>query len=171
MGRLVSLNARVSANAAYTDQIPVMLVTIRHPALTVPARLSTDPTQRTSLEPLKYGTRHTGDLYDFALVSAVLPDDQRDAPPKTTLVFENVDRDMAAPLRAIPPGTFASVDLVLVLAGSPDVIEWQATDMRGVRGGYDASQVTLEISREPFTGEPWPAQRMTKSRTPGLFTT
>lgn len=167
MPRLVSLNARAAANAAYSDQLPVMLVEIRHPTLPEPVRLSTDPTVRVSTDPLVYGTFRGGNLYSFVLVSAVWPDDQQASPAKTTLVFENVDKDMVAPLRAIiDPVT---VDLTVVLAGTPETAEAQFLKMRGIRGSWDASQVSLDISREPLTSEPMPAGRMTKARFPGLF--
>ncbi|MHC2016303.1 hypothetical protein [Methylobacterium sp. CM6247] len=169
MGRVVSLNARLAANAGNTDQIPVLLVTIRHPSLASPVYLSSDPTARISVEPLVYGTKHAGNDYLFVLVGAVLPDDQRDSPPKTTLTFENVDKDMAAVLRGVTPGTYASVDLEVVLARSPEVTEASFTKLRGVRGSYDAAQVSLDISREPFTSEPMPDGRMTSSRFPSLF--
>lgn len=168
MGRLVSLNARAAANAEQTDQIPVMLATIRHPSLLAPVYLSSDPTVRISADPLTYGTRHKGLVFAFVLMSAVLPDDQKDSPPKTTLVFENVDRDMAKVVRSITPGTYASVDLTIVLAGTPDFVEARFTSLRGVRSSYDANQVSFDISREPFTSEPWPAGRITQSRFPGI---
>ncbi|KQP52997.1 hypothetical protein [Methylobacterium sp. Leaf106] len=169
MPRVVSLNARAAVNAPNTDQVPVLLVTIRHPSLTAPAYLSSDPTVRLSIEPLVYGTKHAGNDYLYVLVGAVLPDDQKDSPPKTTLTFENIDKDMAKVLRGITPGTYASVDLDIVLAGSPEVVERSHTNLRGVRGSYDAAQVSLDISREPFTSEPWPDGRMTSSRFPSLF--
>jgi len=170
MGRLASLNARAAANAEQTDQVPILLVTVRHASLPEPAYLSSDPTVRLSADPLAYGTRHQGKAYGFVLMGAVLPDDQKDSPPKTTLAFENVDRDMAKALRSITPGTYASVDLTVVLAGTPDVIEARFTNLRGIRGTYDAAQVSLDVSREPFTSEPMPAGRMTANRFPGLHT-
>lgn len=169
MGRLVSLTVRAAANAEHTDQIPVVLVTIRHPSLSAPAYLSSDPTERISADPLRYGTRHQGQVYDFVLMGTVLPDDEKDSPPKATLAFENVDADMAKAIRSITPGTYATVDYIVVLAGTPDIIEARYTNLRSVRGSYDAAQVSLDISAEPLTAEPWPAGRQTVSRFPGLF--
>jgi len=166
MARLVSLHARAAIQGQETDQVPVMLATITHPSLSVPAYLSSDPTERISADPLVYGTRHAGIVFPFVLMGAVLPDDQDKSPPKTTLVFENVDADMGRVLRSIPSP--ASVDLAVVLAATPDVIELQFTGLRATRGSYDANQVSLDISREPFTSEPMPAGRMTKARFPGL---
>ncbi|KQO76419.1 DUF1833 family protein [Methylobacterium sp. Leaf88] len=169
MPNVVSLHARLAANEDQTDQVPVVLVTIRHPSLSAPAYLSSDPTVRISADPLVYGTRHQGIVYPFVLMGAVLPDDEKDSPPKTTLTLENVDSDMAKAIRSITPGTYATVDMTVVLAGTPDIIEARYTNLRSVRGSYDAAQVSLDISAEPLTAEPWPAGRMTVSRFPGLF--
>lgn len=166
MGRITSLNFRAAAQGQQTDQVPVMLAIITHPSLAAPVYLSSDPTERISADPLVYGTRHDGIVFPFVLMGAVLPDDQDKNPPKTTLVFENVDADMAKALRAILSP--ASIELMVVLAETPDVVEVRFTDLRATRGGYDASQISLDISREPFTSEPMPAGRMTAARFPGL---
>lgn len=166
MPRSVSLNARTSFQAGHTDEVPVVLVIVRHPSLAEPARLSSDPTIRFSADPLTYGTRHQGEDYGFILLSAILPDDQDRSPPKTTLAFENVHADMAAVLRSFTEP--AEIEMRVVLASTPDQIEARYTRLRAVRGSYDASQVSLDISREPFTSEPMPADRMTPDRFPGL---
>jgi hypothetical protein len=72
MSRLVSLNVRVAANAEHASEVPVALVTITHPGLDAPVRLSSDPTSRLSADPLRYGTYHRGDVYEF--VCAAPPD-------------------------------------------------------------------------------------------------
>ncbi|GJE00540.1 DUF1833 domain-containing protein [Methylobacterium isbiliense] len=167
MPRLISLNARQAVNAPCTDQVPVVLTEIRHSTLVTPLRLATDWTVRVSTEPLVYGFRHGGNVYEFIQMSAIWPDDQDRTAPKTTLVFANVTRDMVAPLRAILDPVY--VDLTIVMADTPDVVEARYTNLRGIRGSWDASQVPLDISREPLTSEPMPAGRMTKARFPGLF--
>ncbi|KQP53033.1 hypothetical protein ASF34_01285 [Methylobacterium sp. Leaf106] len=169
MGRLISLNARVGANAPSTAETPIMLVTIYHPSLEKPVRISSDPTVRLSIEPMVYGTKHAGEDYIYLMVGAIMPDDQENAPPKTRLVFENISKDMAAVLRGITPGTYLRADIFVVLAGTPDFIETSYRGLRGVASSYDAAQVGIELSREPFTSEPWPEGRMTASRFPSLF--
>ncbi len=167
MPRLISLNARTAANAAQTDQIPVMLTTIRHPELPEPILLSSDPTVRITTDPLVYGTRHLGEDYLFVLMSAVWPDDQRGSAPKTTLTFENVTSGMTEPLRSIlsPP----SADLTIVMAATPDVIEARYLNLKGTLGTWDAGRISLDVSRESFASEPMPSGRMSKARFPGLF--
>lgn len=166
MARSVSISARAALQYAQTDDVAVMLAIITHPTLTAPIFLSSDLTQRLSSDPLVFGTRHQKTDYPFVLMSAVLPDDQDKSPPKTTLVFENVSSDIVAALRSITSP--ATVELRVVLASTPDVIEAQFTNLRTVRATYDADRVSLDISREPFTSEPMPAGRMTASRFPGL---
>ncbi|TXN64985.1 hypothetical protein [Methylobacterium sp. WL6] len=166
MAQTVSISARAALQDGQTDEVMVMLVIITHASLPAPVYLSSDPTVRISADPLAYGTRHQGEVYDFVLMGAVLPDDQDKSPPKTTLVFENVASGMAKAIRSILSP--ADVELRLVLASSPDVIEARYTRLRAVRGSYDASQVSLDISREPWTSEPMPAGRMTADRFPGL---
>lgn len=165
MSRTVSLNARAAFNAEETDAVPIVLVRIRYNDQVV--RLSTDPTVRLSTDPLMYGTPHQGFNYDFVLMSAIIPDDKDDSPIGTSLVFENVTRDMASLIRAMTAP--ADVDVVVVLHTTPDVIEAQYLGLSGMRGSYNADAITFDISRKRYVSEPWPSERMTKARFPGLY--
>lgn len=167
MPRAISLQGRTAFQADQTQETAVLLAIITHPTLPTPVRVSSDFTVPLSREPYYGGTRHQGEEYPLVLMSAILPDDQDKSPPKTTLVFENINADMAKHLRAITSP--ATVELRVVLASTPDVIEARFTRLQAVRGTYDANQVSLDISREPFTSEPMPAGRMTPDRFPGLF--
>ncbi|MFC5421946.1 DUF1833 family protein [Bosea eneae] len=162
----VSLNIRQALYAEQTGEVPVVLATITHPDLATPVRLSSDPTQRLSIEPLRYGTISNGETFEFVLMSAVLPDQQRGQSPRAALVFENVERDSVGLLRSIT--TPMRIRLDLVLASAPNVLEESYVDLRGMKAGYDADKITLDISREPFTSEPWPAGKATQARLPGL---
>ena len=55
--RRISLNARMANNAQASAEIPVVLIEMNHPELEKPIRLSTDNTERLSIDPLYYGTR------------------------------------------------------------------------------------------------------------------
>jgi hypothetical protein len=165
--REISLNARLAMNAAYTGDVPIVLVTINHPDLADPIRLSSDPTQRLSADPLEYGTVSNDEVYKFVLMAAILPDDREGSPLTASLAFDNVAADMAKVLRSVLSP--ASLDLALVFASDPNAVEELYQDLRAVKGGYDASRITLDISREAVTAEPWPAHRMTQNRFPGLY--
>lgn len=165
--RSLSLTARQALYAEETDEVGVVLVTITHPDLPEVIRLSSDPTERLTTEPLTYGTRSQGQTYQFVLMSALVPSDPQDGHGKASLVFENVDADMAAVIRSIL--TPATVDMFVVLASAPDDIEAEYLGLYGVKGSYTDETVTLDISREPMTSKGFPSGRMTRARCPGLF--
>ncbi len=170
--RRVSLNARASQDASVSDEVEVMLIRITHPDLEAPLRLSTDPTERLSVEPLVYGTRSSwrsdddGSPYLFALLGAMLPDDQEDQPQAATIVVEAVDRTIAEVLRSTTRR--ATVDLAVVLASAPHVVEAEWLGLELVSAEGDAGEIKLSISRDPITSEPYPARRMTRNVCPGL---
>lgn len=168
----VSLNARLSHDASFSDEIEVGLIKISHASLDAPVRLSTDPTKVVAYDPLAYGTYSTwltedGSPFLFALMSLNHPDDFDDRPQEASLTFSNVDNDIAKMLRGF--NDQAVIDMAIVLAGSPDHVESQVRGLKLVGASGDAESVTLTISREPITSEPWPSGRMTRQRFPGLF--
>jgi hypothetical protein len=170
--RLVSMNARTSLDEAATDEIEVCLIRITHPSTDEVVRLSTDPTTRVNDDPVAYGTysdwqTDDGSPFLFCLVSVVLPDDKGDAEPQASLVFDNVDNDIAAVLRSFTDP--ASIDLAVVLASSPNRLEAVFLNFQIMAASGDAGTVNLTISQESIINEPWPSGRMTRQRFPGLF--
>lgn len=167
MPRVLSLNARQAMNAQETGDTPITLVTISHADLEDPIRLSSDPTLRLAIDPLRYGTISNDEEYDFVLMAAELPDDKEDAPPSVSLSFVNVARDMASLFRAVTSP--ARIDLVQVMASAPDDPLITYLDLRAMNVTYDADRVVLEVGRDAMLNEPWPAHRMTQNRFPGLY--
>lgn len=171
--KTISLNARRSHDADWSDDADVALIRITHPDLDAPVRLSTDPGREpVSFEPLLYGIHSTwltddGSPFLFALVNANPPGDADDGPQQASLTFSNVDNDIAKALRSF--NDQATIDIGVVLAGSPDHVEAQFLGLKIVAASGEAEAVTLTISREPITAEPWPSGRMTRQRFPGLF--
>ncbi|ABS68945.1 conserved hypothetical protein [Xanthobacter versatilis] len=165
--RSLSLTLRQALTGQATDVVPVVLATITHPMLDEPVRLSTDPTQRLSVDPLQYGTVSRGETYLFALIRAAWPDDKQDEAPASQLVFENVAADQVALVRKMRGP--ATVLLEIVTSAAPDHVEAPFDGLLTVDVSYDANQITLTLSREAYMSEPWPCDRMTKDRFPGLF--
>ncbi|ODN71169.1 hypothetical protein [Methylobrevis pamukkalensis] len=171
------MNARRHHDEPYSDDLEVALFKFTHPALDMPIRLSTDPTDRLTTDPLTYGTRSAWRLdpgetiltrpFEFVLLDAILPDDDEETPAAAQIVMEVVARDQAKPLRETI--TRARVDMAIVLAGSPDVIEQQWLGLWLMTANGDAGQIELQISREPFHEEPHPARRMSRDAFPGLY--
>lgn len=170
--RTISFNARLAADAESTDEIEVVLIKITHPLLDAPIRLSSDNTERISVEPLAYGTRSTwltddGSPFLFILMGAQIPDETDEEPPAGSLVLANLDSAIAEVLTSttVP----AIVSMALVLASSPDEVEHEFLDMQLRSAEGDGDQIVLSFTKEPVLNETYPSDRMTKERFPGLY--
>lgn len=174
MSRLISLTKRTAPEAMSSDEVEVVLITITHEALSMPLRLTTDPTERLTDDPLVYGTRSTWggadpltDPYLFILASAVVPGEAEDAPATGQIVLDVLDARMAEVLRSITsPALFS---MAVVMASSPDHVEQQWIDLMLVSVEGDAGAITLNISREEIEQNLFPAGRMTRRFFPGLW--
>lgn len=175
MSRKISFNAHTAHDARGSDETEVILLQFSHPETDEIVRLSTDPTERISVDPLHYGTRSTWlganplddkDAFLFVLVSALTPDDNRTSPPGTRLVIEGVDNEVAQILRSTI--LRADVSMALVLASSPNVIEEEWLNFKLVKAEGQGETILLTLSRSPLTEEPWPSGRMTRERFPGM---
>ncbi|MBS4019531.1 MAG: hypothetical protein KGZ68_14990 [Dechloromonas sp.] len=162
---VIPLTVRTAMYAEHSEEVEVALVTITHADLDAPVRVSSDPTSRLSTDPLRYGTSSRGNEYDFVLMSAIVPDDRKGTPPRVALVFDNVESNFIETAQSfINP---AHADIELVLASAPDTVIQAYRGLRIVRCTFDDASATFDLSREPFTTEPFGA-RQDKPRFPGL---
>ena len=172
--RRLSLNARMAIDPVSSDEIFVLLMEFAHPDLEDgPIRLSTDNAERISEDPLIYGTRSTWRGADpvsqpflWIVASALLPSDQEDTPAAAQIVLENLDSEMVAVLRSFR--TPATVNMAVVLADTPDLIEAEYLDLQLVSAEISDGEIQLSISRDEIELEPFPPARMTRDRFPGL---
>ncbi|MCR5856000.1 hypothetical protein [Mesorhizobium sp. J428] len=170
--RTISFNARLAADAESTDEIEVVLIKITHPLLDAPIRLSSDNTERLSVDPLAYVTRSTwltddGSPFKFILMGTQIPDETSEEAPSGNIVIADLDSEIAEVLcsTTVP----ATVSMALVYASSPDVVEHEFLDMKLRSAEIDGDQIVLSFSKEPVLEESYPAARMTKERFPGLY--
>ncbi|PZR89680.1 MAG: hypothetical protein DI537_20540 [Stutzerimonas stutzeri] len=167
------MNARQAQDAEGTGEIYVALFYITHPDLAEPIRLSTDNTERLSVEPLMYGTRSTWlgsnpttEPFLFIVASTLLPSDVEDAPPSGNIIIENLDSRIAGLLRSF--SDLATIHMAVVLADSPNLIEGEWRDLNIISADIDASEIAVSFSREDINDEYFPSGRMTRDRFPGL---
>lgn len=171
--RRLSLNARFAIDAPATDEIEVALFRISHPDLPAPLRFSTDNTERLQIDPEIYGTRSSWgganpvtEPFLWVIASAVLPGDAEDAPATAQIILENLDSEMVEVVRSVttPP----DIDIAVVLASSPSLIEEEYLGLQIVSCDVNAGEIVLSITRENTDLEPFPPGRLTKLRFPGL---
>lgn len=172
--RRVSLNARQWQDDAVSAEIPVVLFEVTHPSLEKPIRLSTDNTERLSIDPLYYGTRSSWrganpitDPYLWIVASIVMPSDEDGMPAAATLILENLAPEMVEIVRSFTD--IATVNMAVVMASTPDLVEFEHQGLELVSSKIDASQIVLSFSREEIEMEKFPPGRMTRQRFPGLF--
>jgi hypothetical protein len=171
---------RLALQSGQTIENPLLLITIEHEDLPEPIRLSSDNTVRLSDEPLLYGTKSrlsgstsgAGNLvipadFLFVLMSFALPDDQEEGTTSTDLVLARVDDEMVDVVRSF--STPATVHFHVVLAGDPDYVDFEWTDLRTISTGWNDASITLTISREDDLGYGWPNLLMDKKNAPGLY--
>lgn len=167
MPRSFSITARQSIQDPASGDTPVLLVTITHEDLDEPVHLASDYTERLSNDPLILGVQSRGVEYPFAVMSAIWPDDQSGAPPTTDIAFANIAPNMARVVRSVR--TQASVKFEMIVASSPDFVEQTFTGLMLVRSTYNSERVTLSLSQVGIAGEPYPAERTSRSRFPGMY--
>jgi hypothetical protein len=161
----VPLAFRRSAAEPHSSEDMVLLVEITHDDLDAPIYLSTDPTERLSVDPLAYGTISNGKTYQYVEMDAVLPDDRQGEPPKVTLEFENLDSSYVELARSFTSP--ARAKLLICFASAPDSIMKQFTRLWVTKCTYTESTISFDLAR--FRTENLPSgRRMTKDRAPGL---
>lgn len=173
--RSMSLNAREETNASVSSDDGVFLLTFTHPALPNPVRLSSDATELLQENPRIYGTRSRGEEYLFLPMQAQIPSDQEEQAPRCRLVLDNVvaeDDDGTTTsasdlvkLSPLPP----RLKIEVVLLSNPDQVEASAPDLFVINATYDAGTVTMDISVDDQTAEPFPALSFTPGTFPTLF--
>ena len=171
MSNLISLDFRKSAYAQETGRVLIALITLTHPDLEDPIRISTDPTQRleeytTDLD-VVYGTISRGENYIFLPVRIGLPSDTDEGPGEMTLEIDNVHRQYTQTIREIftPP----TVNVELVMDNALDTVEAQWPEFLLTNIKYDATIITGTLKLETLEREPFPAGTFSPAYFPGLF--
>jgi Domain of unknown function (DUF1833) len=168
MSKTLSLNFREELYKQESDEIPVMLVELRHPDTTQIIRISGDNTKILDSDPeLQWGTVSQGKTYIYRPMNLRLPSDSQDKPPKMQIIVENVTGDLVAFCASmIQRGT---CDLDIVLASQPDIIQipFPVMDLRG----YSRNNMTIvfEVGMDAAEDEPIPGGTFTPAGFPGLF--
>lgn len=106
-----------------------------------------------------------GEPYLYIVMQAVVPDEVGDAPAAASILIEVFD-DVTGPmlLSITEPAT---VHMALVLGSDPDDVKREWLDLDLVGAPIADGDVTLDLSKEPRTAEPFPVERFTKDRYPG----
>lgn len=167
MARVLSSGFLSALYAQESEEVVVCLLTVDHPELEAPIRLSSDPTVRISADPLIYATTSRGEEFVYLPFEFNLPDDKSDSPPRVQLSVDNVERSLVGVLRSF--STPASILVELVLASDPDTVEIAKPSLQLSDVSIDDLKVNATLVADPLINEPHPAGQFTPGSFPGLF--
>lgn len=170
MARTVSSKVRKHVQSEIDPLVKVFLITIRHKDLAEPIRVSSDPTERVDADSINviYGTVSRGMTFFYAGFEAALVSDEEGAAPQTQLSLPNADRKLVEAIESMGPGPVA-VDIELVFADTPDVVEVGLYDMELSKITYDESTISGIVSRDLLFQEPYPCRSFIPPHYPFLF--
>lgn len=160
MSRSTSTLFKTMANAQETGEVLLALVTITHSTIVGgPLRFVQDLQNITS----------NGNVYTAFPFQITLPSDADEGPAKVMLVIDNIDRQIAQTIRAIPPSSPPTVTVELVVASQPNTVEisMPGLTLRNVTG--DAFQIAGELHADEEDLIPFPEGQFTPTSFPGLF--
>ena len=157
MPRTVSLSAMQGAMAQETDEVYLILLDIDHADLPSTLRFVNNDSDVTS----------NSNLYTAFPFEATMPDDKDDKEPSAELRIDNVSRDLIDEIRSIssPP----TMTLSVILASTPDNVEWGPLEFDTLGVTYDAQSITFTLGYSTFVREPFPYKTFDTINFPGMF--
>lgn len=157
MARTLSSNALRAINARETSQVFLMLLEIDHDTLQQPMRFVANNEDIT----------HQGNVYQNFPFMLALPDDDPDTIPEVQLRIANVDKRIGEVIEDTLERPTCT--LKVVLAASPDVIEYGPIELQMVSAEYESIDAVAIIQDDDIMNARIPKDAFIPSTHPGLF--
>lgn len=166
MSRQLSTNAKQAIFAQQTSEIFAILLTITHPDLTNPIRLSSDSHELLPTAGVR-GIISRGQEYIYLPFSVSLPSQDETGVARAQISIDNIDRTIVQAVRQANSSLAIKIEVILV--SDPDNVEISIDNFKLQKVTYDAFTVGGELSLEYYDLEPFPYKRFTPSGFPGIF--
>lgn len=159
--RTLSAQMLAALHAQETGAVVQARISITHPLiLGGPLRFVSDLTDLVT----------GGNTYTAFPFQITLPDeDEEGATPRIKLMIDNVDRQIVATIRSLPPSPPPTVDIEIFLASQPTTVEVAYTGLVLRTVPYDVFTVEGDLVLDEDDREPYPQYAMTPALFPGLF--
>ncbi len=154
MSNTLSERVRRAAYGQETDEVFIPLLTINHPSLSNPIRVSGD----------RVDTISRTDTYTAFPFDLPEPPDLTDEVASTTLTIDNVDQQIMLAIRGIADRP--TLTLEVVLASDPDIVEIGPIEMEMVGIEADAFQIRAELRYDDPLEDQYPANSFNPNDTP-----
>jgi hypothetical protein len=161
-----------------TEDIPVVLLTLTHPALQEPVRISTDNGDLLGYDEYDtpyFGTRSQGVDYVFCPVSLPLPSTQGLDANTGSIQIDNVTRILTPFIRSANPRDGlpkVAMQVVLVSKVFPESVDHPMMaypELNVTNVNYNAASMTITLGVSTFDGEPFPGLGFMPSYFRSLF--
>ena len=156
-----------------SDDPLILLITLTHPSLSEPVRVSSDPTKFLQLDPETqepiYGTISNGKTFYAFPFQFTLPDQPEgsDTSVKASFQVDNVTRQYTSIIRNMQSAPV--LELQFCFASDTNTIIETMPPLLVTDITYDVKTIHCELSAKDFRMEPFPSVQFYPSRFPGLF--
>ena len=168
MSRVIDADVKASLEAPESVDALLAFLTITHPSLTDPIRVVSDV-----MDYVVDGLPFLGLPFDFGVLT------DTEGPPMTELRMQNVDQRIGRALLGL--NDRAKVTLEIRTSADFDLSQDPRTEIPGGSVLYrfadfdlidvtaTAGEISGRVMLRDYSQEPWPGQRCTQTRMPGLF--
>jgi hypothetical protein len=168
MSRTIDADAKAALEAPESADALLAFLTVTHPSLQEPIRVVSDV-----LDYVLGGATYLGLPFEFGILTDI------EGPPQTELRMQNVDQRIGQALLGL--NDRAKVTLEIRSSSDFDLSQNPRTEIAGGSTLYrfadfdlidvtvTASDISGRVMLRDYSQEPWPGQRCTQSRMPGLF--
>lgn len=153
---MTSSRFKQSAFAAFTSDVVLPLITITGQGV-----------DTIRVVPNTIDIVSNGVSYSPFPVSLQLPDDDGDAAPIMKFKISSIAQDVMQRLRLVQDALF--VDVLIVLAATPDIVEMRWPQMRLRNVEFDAQTITGDLILGDFLTESVPVHSFTPGFSPAVF--
>lgn len=154
------------------EGVAFVLVTLDHPSLATPIRISADPTEIINDHPRFYGTISRGVTFEYMPFTHVVEAGDPNAPPTASFRLPNVDFKILAALESMDLGDAPATFLIEgVYSDDVDVVRESYPNFVLTGWRHDETWIDVGIGFDARTRGRFPYDRFTRSNTPGLHRT
>lgn len=156
--RDLSNNLLAQLYAENSDDPFLALFTLDHPDWVSPVYLVNNSESITS----------NGIIYEPFPIKISLPTDDGESIRKVELEFDNVSQELIDEIRTVTDNEI-SVDLQMVLASAPDIVEIEMLSMRIKSVSYNAQTIKASLFLDDFLNTELSCEKYTPTLYPGIF--
>ena len=168
MPRSLSTELKQKIFSPETEEVFVLLLTINHPELTKPIRISSDNKDEFFVDDIRVrGTVSNGNYFIYYPVEISLPSSGEEIVSSISIQIDNVNQEIMRTIRGLdtPP----TMDIQLVTASDPNNIEIELKNFKMSDIDADSFVISASLALPTFTNEPFPGGQMLPSNFAGVF--